>query len=111
MQTHGGRHPLPDWVIFTDKITQMGISSAVSGGDVSTVPKSATQVVIYDDSRFAFAARLWWMLRYMGHEQVAILDGGIRAWTVAGLALSQEMPEPKAGAFNPSLQSELGRRY
>ena len=84
----------------------MGISSAVPEDDVSTVPRSATQVVIYDDSRFSFAARLWWMLRYLWHEQVAILDGGIRAWTVAGLALSQEMPEAKAGAFNPSLQSD-----
>lgn len=97
VQAHGGRHPLPDWGFFADKLNQIGIHSRP--------PAGPTQVVIYDDSRFAFAARLWWMLRYLGHEQVAILDGGIRAWEAAGLPLSQDTPSAKQGSFEPHLQA------
>ena len=96
VQAHGGRHPLPDWDAFTDKLNQISIHSRP--------PAGPTQVVIYDDSRFAFAARLWWMLRYLGHEQVAILNGGIRAWQSVGLPLSQEIPTAKAGSFEPHPQ-------
>ena len=66
VQTHGGRHPLPDWDTFTTKLNQLGIHSASSLGP--------TRIVIYDDSRFAFAARLWWMLRYLGHENVSLFQ-------------------------------------
>ncbi len=93
VQTHGGRHPLPDWDKFAIKLNQIGILSAS--------PQGPTQVVIYDDSRFAFAARLWWMLRYLGHEQVAILDGGFQAWKSAGLPLSTEKPLAQKGSFQP----------
>ena len=92
---HGGRHPLPNWDMFADKLNQLGIRSDVP-----------TQVVIYDDSRFAFAARLWWMLRYLGHEQVAILDGGIKAWESAGLPLSKAVPEAVTGSFKPDIQED-----
>ncbi len=95
VKQHGGRHPLPDWPAFVDKLNQMGIRS--------TPP---TQIVIYDDSRFAFAARLWWMLRYLGHEKVSILDGGIRAWDSAERPLSQDLPAPQAGSFEPDLQKD-----
>lgn len=95
--THGGRHPLPDWTQFVSKLNQLGIHSAP--------PQGPTQIVIYDDSRFAFSARLWWMLRYLGHEQVAILDGGIRAWEQLGLTLSQEIPAARVGNFQPQPQS------
>ena len=92
---HGGRHPLPDWSAFAAKLNRIGIRSA---------PPS--HIVIYDDSRFAFAARLWWMLRYLGHEQVSILDGGIQAWKAANLPLSQETPSPQAGDFLPNIQKD-----
>ena len=97
VQSHGGRHPLPDWDSFTNKLNQLGIHSQP--------PAGPTQVVIYDDSRFAFAARLWWMLRYLGHEQVAILDGGIRTWEAAGFPVSQEIPPTKKGSFEPRPQT------
>ncbi len=97
VKTHGGRHPLPTWDTFTAKLNQMGI--------YSKAPEGPTQVVIYDDSRFAFSSRLWWMLQYLGHQQVAILDGGIQAWASAGFTLSQETPEPKSGNFIPQLQT------
>ena len=95
VEPHGGRHPLPNWSNFVEKLNDIGVRS--------TPP---TQVVIYDDSRFAFAARLWWMLRYLGHEQVSILDGGIRAWELAKLPLETEVPEQKVGSFEPTLQKD-----
>ncbi len=98
VQAHGGRHPFPDWQQFIAKLNQIGIYSAP--------PHGPTQIVIYDDSRFAFAARLWWMLRYLGHEQVSILDGGIRAWETAGLPLSVEVPEAKQGNFQARFQPD-----
>ena len=72
VQKHGGRHPLPNPTELADKLSSMGIDSQ-------------TLVVAYDDSRFAFAARLWWLLRYMGHERVAVLDGGFQGWLFASL--------------------------
>ncbi|MEM6349617.1 MAG: sulfurtransferase [Cyanobacteria bacterium P01_D01_bin.14] len=87
---HGGRHPLPDWAAFVDRLNLTGVQS-----------EPPTQVVIYDDARFAFAARLWWMLRYLGHERVALLDGGWGAWQQAGLPVEQREPRPRIGRFIP----------
>jgi len=103
VKQHGGRHPLPNWDAFVSQLNQLGIHSR---SDQGTTQQDPTQIIIYDDSRFAFAARLWWMLRYLGHEQVAILDGGIQAWTAAGLPLSTEPPCKKAGDFQPVFQSD-----
>ncbi len=69
--TDCGRHPLPDVATLTKRFSQMGISNE-------------TQVVVYDHVFGAMAGRLWWMLRYMGHESVAVLDGGWQAWQSAG---------------------------
>ncbi|MGC1217640.1 MAG: sulfurtransferase [Phormidesmis sp.] len=98
VQTHGGRHPLPNWEDFVVKLNQIGIRS--------NSPDGPTQVVIYDDSRFAFAARLWWMLRYLGHEQVATLDGGFQAWQSAEFPLSTKTPPAQKGNFQPQPQSD-----
>ncbi|MEL6129558.1 MAG: sulfurtransferase, partial [Cyanobacteria bacterium J06628_4] len=94
VQAHGGRHPLPHWPTFVDQLNLLGIQS-----------NPQTPVVIYDASRFAFAARLWWMLRYLGHENIALLDGGSHAWTDAGLPLSRETPRPQVGRFVPQPQA------
>ena len=69
-----GRHPLPDMDAFAAFISSFGL-----GED--------TQVVCYDDKGGGLAARLWWMLRALGHEATAVLDGGIQAWEAAGLPL------------------------
>ena len=66
-----GRHPLPTPAQMTDRFGAMGISPDV-------------QVVAYDADSGMYAARLWWMLRFMGHERVAVLDGGFAAWVRAG---------------------------
>jgi len=70
--TDHGRHPLPPPEILVARFSRMGI-----GPD--------TQVVAYDDANGMIASRLWWMLRYMGHTAVAVLDGGWPAWETAGL--------------------------
>jgi thiosulfate/3-mercaptopyruvate sulfurtransferase len=69
--TDRGRHPLPSPAAMTRLFGRLGI-----GG--------RTQVVAYDDSSGHTAARLWWMLRYMGHEAAAVLDGGWAGWTAEG---------------------------
>lgn len=71
-----GRHPLPTIDEMAARFGAMGIGPE-------------TQVVAYDQDSGMFAARLWWMLRFMGHEAVAVLDGGLAAWTRHGGALEE----------------------
>jgi thiosulfate/3-mercaptopyruvate sulfurtransferase len=92
VQKYGGRHPLPDPEILAAKFAQIGIEFG------------KTLVVAYDDSRLAFAARLWWLLRYYGHDQVAVLDGGYPQWLKAGLPVSREEPVSKLATFVPQIQ-------
>ncbi len=75
-----GRHPLPEFSAFIDQVNNWGI-------------KAQTQVVAYDDAGGAFASRLWWLLKTCGHEAVAVLNGGIKAWMESGGELSTEEPE------------------
>lgn len=98
VQPHGGRHPLPDWDTFGQRLASLGVCSAS--------PPGPTQVVVYDDSRFAFAACLWWMLKYLGHQTVAVLDGGWGAWQRGGYAVSNAVPEPQMGRFIPQPQPD-----
>lgn len=85
---HGGRHPLPNPEELAQKLRDAGVSQQ-------------SLVVVYDDSRMAYAARAWWLLRYLGHENVAILDGGYQAWCNAGGALDRREPFIKGGTFKP----------
>ena len=89
VQRHGGRHPLPDSNILAEKFARMGIV------------KNETLVVAYDNSRFAFAARLWWLLRYLGHDSVALLDGGWNDWIKHDYPVTSTIPESKPGNFKP----------
>jgi thiosulfate/3-mercaptopyruvate sulfurtransferase len=68
---HTGRHPLPAPHTFAARMAELEIGKH-------------TQVVAYDDANGSFAARLWWMLRWLGHGAVAVLDGGFKAWTAGG---------------------------
>lgn len=79
-----GRHPLPDKAQFVATMRAFGISDD-------------TQVIAYDAQGGMFAARLWWMLRWIGHSAVAVLDGGLPAWQAAGLALSTDLRLPESG--------------
>jgi thiosulfate/3-mercaptopyruvate sulfurtransferase len=78
---HTGRHPLPEPESFAVRLEALGIDND-------------TQVVAYDDANGSIAARLWWMLRWMGHGAVAVLDGGFKAWTAAGGGLQSGAAEP-----------------
>lgn len=78
-----GRHPLPDPEVFLATLGRLGID-----------PDS--DVVVYDDAAGTIAARMWWMLRSIGHHQVRLLDGGIKGWIEAGLPVESGnlVPEP-----------------
>ena len=85
-----GRHPLPDFRVLVEKLGHWGVSSH-------------TQVIVYDDAGGAFAGRLWWMLRHwLGHEKVAVLDGGIQAWQTH-FSLVTTLPQIKPTTFRPYL--------
>lgn len=94
VQQHGGRHPLPDPSALARRIAQAGINAQ-------------SLVVAYDDSRFGFAARFWWLLRYLGHSNVRVLDGGFKAWLSAGLPVSAELPAPREGDFAPHVDRSM----
>jgi thiosulfate/3-mercaptopyruvate sulfurtransferase len=68
---------------------------------------NGTQVVTYDASGGYYAARLWWMLRWIGHDRVAVLDGGWDAWIAAGLPVTSESPSLRATTYTPRLRAEL----
>ncbi len=70
--TDHGRHPLPSEKALNSLFSRLGINHD-------------SQVIVYDNACACFAGRLWWMLRYMGHEAVAVLDGGWQIWEEAGL--------------------------
>lgn len=94
LDKHGGRHPLPNPELVAQKLSAIGINWG------------ETLVVAYDDSRFAFAARLWWLLRYLGHEKVVLLDGGWPGWQASGYPVTAKIPTPKEGQFIPHPQQE-----
>jgi len=81
-----GRHPLPEPQALAARLRAWGIGAA-------------TQVVAYDASQGCYAARAWWLLRWLGHERVALLDGGWQAWIDAGSPTDQAVPAPPPGDF------------
>ena len=78
---HGGRHPLPPPQAFAHRLAELGIDQQ-------------TRVVAYDDSRLAFAARLWWMMRSLGYRPPDLLDGGLSAYLAAGGDTQMQVPRP-----------------
>jgi thiosulfate/3-mercaptopyruvate sulfurtransferase len=82
-----GRHPLPEIEALTATFGRLGIDEQV-------------QVIAYDQGAGMFAARLWWLLRWLGHEQVAVLNGGFAAWERAGLPVTSTKTPRAARAFS-----------
>ncbi len=80
----GGRHPLPEAEPLRERFRDWGVSDT-------------DQIVVYDDAGGAFAARAWWCARWLGHQAVAVLDGGISAWSGP---LSTDLPAPQRGDFS-----------
>lgn len=92
---HGGRHPLPD-------VEQLQALFSNAGIDQDTV------VVAYDGQDLAHASRLWWLLRYLGHEKVAVLNGGFDGWRQAGLPTTADVTlAPQAKTFVPNVQPHM----
>ena len=89
-----GRHPLPSVGFAAQKFAQWGIDDRV-------------QVVVYDDAGGSVAARLWWMLRWLGHDAVAVLDGDWRKWTNEGRAVSNSAESRPARSFVPHPRADL----
>lgn len=87
VKEHGGRSPLPDLAKFKEKLEFMGISDN-------------TTVVAYDESELAGAERFWWMLKYLGHEKMYVLNGGIKAWIRESYPLTPEVPVKEKGYIN-----------
>ena len=81
-----GRHPLPEPAAFQAAMRAAGV-------------RQHRAVVVYDDGDSTIAARGWWTLRYYGHQNVRVLDGGYRAWVSAGLAVTTAEPAPATGDF------------
>ena len=84
-----GRHPLPDRDELVARFRTWGVSAD-------------SQLIAYDDAGGMFACRLWWLARWLGHAEVAVLDGGIAAWQEHGGELTTELPQPQASDFAPS---------
>lgn len=82
-----GRHPLPSIDAMAETFSAWGIDESV-------------QVVAYDARGGGFAARLWWMLHYLGHTAVAVLDGGIQAWETAGFPIREGIEERERRRFS-----------
>ncbi len=85
----GGRHPLPAVADFEAAMRAAGV-------------RAGHPVVVYDDADGTIAARLWWMLRYYGHAQVQVLDGGFRAWAEAGQPVATDDVAAVPGEFTAS---------
>lgn len=81
-----GRHPLPAPTAFEARLRAWGVNAD-------------SRVVAYDDGNGAYAARLWWMLRWLGHDDAAVLDGGIGRWRQLGLPLTTDVPAVAPGNF------------
>lgn len=91
-----GRHPLPDQDEFIRRLRELGVSHT-------------SQVVTYDAHGGMYAARLWWMLRWVGHNAVAVLDGGLSAWIECGFTLDSKLPKVALGSLEirPSLVKKV----
>ncbi len=79
----GGRHPLPSREAFAQRLRDRGFQAGM-------------QAVVYERQGANFCGRLWWMLKWCGHEAVAVLDGGLAAWQAAGGAVEAGVPPPAA---------------
>lgn len=91
---HGGRHPLPAIDEFIHKLERAGIDEN-------------TTVISYDQGECAFAARFWWLLQYLGHKKVFVLDGGFKGWREGNYPVTTEVPTYQKTHFKPDINHDL----
>lgn len=89
-----GRHPLPDAQLLANKLGLWGVDST-------------KQIVVYDDSFGSMAVRMWWLLRWLGHDAVALLDGGLPMWMRQKLPIDSGQPEITPAQFVPNQQNSM----
>ncbi|WP_338540276.1 sulfurtransferase [Paenibacillus tundrae] len=94
VSAHGGRHPLPDPAALASRLAKAGISSDA-------------RIVAYDDQGGMNASRLWWLLRYMGHEQVYVMDEGFTAWQNAKFPVTTDVPVQIPSSFEWNVQPQM----
>jgi len=94
MTGSNGRHPLPDPEKLAQRLGEIGIGATM-------------QIVVYDDAQGMIAGRLWWLLHWLGHDRVALLDGGLQAWQAAGGALTDVVPTLSPCVFVPLRQDQV----
>ncbi|MEK3877425.1 sulfurtransferase [Paenibacillus sp. FSL M7-0420] len=91
---HGGRHPLPDTQVLASRLSKLGIGNG-------------SRIVAYDDENGMNAARLWWLLRYLGHEQVFILEGGFSQWKEGNYPVTDHQPVRVPSSFVANVQPQM----
>lgn len=89
-----GRHPLPDPERFAGLMQRSGVDCTM-------------QIVAYDDAGGAYAARLWWLMRWLGHRRVAVLDGGWHHWVRERRPVTVDVPLPAFGKFKATLHPDM----
>ncbi|MEL3972705.1 sulfurtransferase [Rossellomorea oryzaecorticis] len=94
VKEHGGRHPLPNMKNFLRKIENAGIDNE-------------SMIIAYDQGEGAFASRCWWLFRYLGHEQVYVLNGGFKAWKEKGLETQTTIPDYGERSYTPSFKEDM----
>ncbi|MBY6035920.1 sulfurtransferase [Fictibacillus nanhaiensis] len=92
--SHGGRHPLPSVNILSQFLSRCGVDSEKI-------------IVAYDDQSGAFASRLWWLLKYLGHDQVFVMQGGYTHYKEKGYATSSKMPKERDAEFIPNVNDQM----
>lgn len=95
---HGGRHPLPEIEKFKQDLEKAGINQSIT-------------VVAYDGGEGQFASRFWWLLTYLGHDNVYVLNEGFRGWVQAGFPTTKEIPEQENTTFKVSIRNEMLATY
>ena len=93
VKSYTGRHPLPNFTVLSKQLGLWGVNNR-------------NQVVVYDDAGGAFAGRLWWLLRTLGHEQVAVLDGGIQYWRKQNHPITTVLPKITPSQFRGYLDQK-----
>jgi thiosulfate/3-mercaptopyruvate sulfurtransferase len=93
VQSKTGRHPLPDFRVLGKKLGDWGVNNR-------------SQIVVYDDAGGAFAGRMWWLLRTMGHTQVAVLDGGLGLWRKHNLPITTTLAKISPSQFRVYLDNQ-----
>ncbi|WP_174733946.1 sulfurtransferase [Mesobacillus harenae] len=94
VQEHGGRHPLPNLNNFKDLLEKSGFGSEHT-------------IIAYDQGNGAFAARFYWLLKYMGHKQIVVLNGGLQAWTDSGYSVTKDLHSHPRADFQINLNEDI----